>query len=170
MLSVETMRVSEETKQLPSDDELAEMLARAEGKGKGRKARDQNLPSPRFPEAVYYYLFILVEAAVLMGVWGFMRMGIEEAMRGPTIEAPVMDQVVFQVKSIGVGFVNVLQTQPWLPILAAVLAAPVFMPKTPKSRKRMATILSTLLVGVFVALIAAQFSEDMAGAASMNQF
>jgi hypothetical protein len=166
---METTQTAAEPKQLPSDEELAEMLSRAEG-GKGKKKRDPNLPSPRFPEALYYYLFMLIEAAILMGVWGFMRLGVEEAMKGPTIEAPVMDQIVFQIKSIGVGFLNVLKTETWVPVLSAVLTLPVFLPKTPKSRKRMATILSTLLVGLFIALIAMQFSEDMASAASLNQF
>jgi hypothetical protein len=167
---METTQSAAGPKQLPSDEELAAMLSRAEG-GNGRKPRrDPNLPSPRFPEALYYYLFMLIEAAILMGVWGFMCMGVEEAMKGPTIEAPVMDQVMFQIKSIGIGFLNVLKTEAWVPVLSAVLALPVFLPKTPKSRKRMATILSSLLVGLFVALIAMQFSEDMAKAATMNQF
>jgi hypothetical protein len=168
---METMRVNEESKQLPSDDELAAMLSRAGTGGRGRKPRrDPTLPSPRLPEALYYYLFILVEVAILMGVWGFMRMGVEEAIKGPSIEAPFMDQLVFHLKSIGVGFVDVLTGQPWIPIGAAVLAAPVFMPTTPKSRKRMATILSSVLMAMFVLLIALQFADDMASAGSVNQF
>jgi hypothetical protein len=168
---METSSVTEQAKQLPTDEELAAMLTRAEGGGKGRKPRrDPTLPSPRLPEAMYYYLFILVEAAILMGVWGFMRMGVEEAMKGPTFEAPFMEQVEFHLKSIGIGFANVLTGQPWVPVLAAVMAAPVFMPATPKSRKRMATVLSTLLVCVFVVLIALQFVDDMAGAGAATQF
>jgi hypothetical protein len=168
---METMRVNEESKQLPSDDELAAMLSRAGTRGRGRKPRrDPTLPSPRLPEALYYYLFILVEVAILMGVWGFMRMGVEEAIKGPSIEAPFMDQLVFHLRSIGVGFVDVLTGQPWIPIGAAVLAAPVFMPTTPKSRKRMATILSSVLMAMFVLLIALQFADDMASAGSVNQF
>jgi hypothetical protein len=168
---METTRVTEQSKELPSDDELAAMLSRASGKSSGKKPRrDPTLPSPRFPEAAYYYLFILVEVAILMGVWGFMRMGVEEAMKGPSIEAPFMDQVLFHVKSIAVGFLNVLTGQPWIPLGAAAIAAAVFMPATPKSRKRMATILSTVLMAAFVLLIAFQFAEDMASASSVNAF
>ena len=147
------------------------MLSRGQGRGKGRKPkRDPTLPSPRLPEALYYYLFILVEAAIVMGVWGFMRLGVEEAMKGPSIEAPITDQVVFHIKSIWVGFLSVLANSPWMAVAAAVLAAPVFMPTTPRSRKRMATILSTLLVCTFMLLIALQFADDMANAGSINQF
>jgi hypothetical protein len=168
---METTRVNEQSKELPSDDELAAMLSRASGKSSGKKPRrDPNIPSPRLPEALYYYMFILVEVAILMGVWGFMRMGVEEAIKGPSIEAPFMDQVVFHLKSIGVGFFDVLTGQPWIPLGAAVLATPVFMPTTPKSRKRMATILSSVLMAMFVLLIALQFADDMANAGSLNQF
>ena len=48
------------------------MLSRADGKRTGKKPkRDPKLPSPRFPEALYYYLFILIEASILIGVWGY---------------------------------------------------------------------------------------------------
>jgi hypothetical protein len=168
---METTSVSEGSKELPSDDELAAMLARATGKSSGKKQRpDPNLPSPRLPEALYYYLFILVEVAILMGVWGFMRMGVEEAMKGPSLEAPFTDQIVFHIKSIGVGFLDVLTGQPWIPLGALVIAAPVFMPNTPKSRKRMATVLSTILMAAFVLLIALQFADDMASAGTASQF
>ncbi|MCA8915835.1 MAG: hypothetical protein KDB90_10530 [Planctomycetes bacterium] len=161
----------DETKQLPSDEELAAMLSRADGKRTGKKPkRDPKLPSPRFPEALYYYLFILIEASILIGVWGFMRMGVDEALKGPSIEAPIIDQLVFHLKSIGIGLANVLAHQPWVPLGAAVLCVAVFVPTTPKSRKRMATIVSTVLVIVFVMLIALQFSDDIASAGAMQQF
>lgn len=163
--------MSEDEKLLPSDEELSEMLSRADGRKPGRKPkRDPNKPSPRLPEALYYFLFIQVEAAILIGVWGFMRMGIGEAMRGPSIEAPILDQLAFHLKSIGIGLGHVFAHQPWVPILAAVMALPVFMPTTPKSRKRMATFVSTVLVALFVMLIAFQFNEDIANAGAMARF
>lgn len=166
-MPVNGVALDEAEKQLPSDEELAEMLARADGRKPGKKPkRDPLKPSPRLPEALYYYMFILIEAAILIGVWGFMRMGIEEAMKGPTIESPITDQILFHLKSIGVGLVTVFQNQPWVPAIAAGMALPVFMPATPKSRKRMATIVSTVLVGLFIMLIALQFNEDIANAGS----
>ncbi|MBZ0135781.1 MAG: hypothetical protein K8I27_05370 [Planctomycetes bacterium] len=154
-----------DNKHLPSDDELVAMLAKAEGRKPGKKPRrDPNEPAPRFPEALYYYLFILFEAVVLIGVWGFMRMGVNEALKGPSFEAPLTDQLLFHLKSIWVGFADVVVTQPWVPVGSALIVLPVFMPKTPKSRKRMATIVSSVLVGVFLLLIALQFSDDLSHA------
>ena len=151
-----------DNKSIPSDDELADMLAKAEGRKHGKKPkRDPNQPGPRFPEAFYYYMFILAEAVILIGVWGFMRMGVNEALKGPSFEAPVTDQLLFHLKSIWVGFADVIVSQPWIPVGCALLVLPVFMPKTPKARKRMATIVSSVLVGVFLLLIALQFSEDI---------
>ena len=156
---------------MPSDDELAEMLARAEGRKTGKKPkRDPSQPGPRFPEALYFYLFILVEAVILLGVWGFMRMGVNEALKGPSLEAPLTDHALFHLKSIWVGFMDVLVSQPWIPIGCALLVLPVFMPKTPKARKRMATIVSSILMCVFLLLIAFQFSEDMSYASSAGPF
>lgn len=156
-----------EKSELPSDEELAAMIARSEGRKPGKKPRkDPNEPSPRFPEALYYYLFIMVQVFILTGVWGFMRMGIDEAMKGPSMEEPISDQLLFHVKSIWVGFSDVIANQPWIPLGCALLTLPVFMPKTQKSRKRMATILSSILAAVFLLLIALQFSEDIANAGS----
>jgi len=160
----------DEPKQLPSDEELAAMLSRAEGKGGRKPRRDPKLPTPRFPEALYYYLFILIEAAILMGVWGFMRMGIEETLKGPDLEAPVMEQLTFHIKSIGVGLLNLLISQPWIPLGVLVMALPVFMPTTPAARKRMATLVSTVMVVIFVMLIALQFSDDIASAGGTGPF
>lgn len=146
------------------------MLDRVDGKRGRKQKRDPKLPSPRFPEALYYYLFIMVEAAILMGVWGFMRMGIEETLKGPGMDAPVLDQLKFHIESIGVGLGNLFASQPWIPLGVMLLALPVFMPATPASRKRMATIISTVMVALFVLLIGLQFSDDIASAGAMNQF
>lgn len=146
------------------------MLSRAEGKGGRKPKRDPNAPSPRFPEALYFYMFILVEAAILMGVWGFMRMGIAETLKGPDLEAPVTDQLTFHIKSIGVGLLNLLTSQPWIPLGVLVLALPVFMPTTSAARKRMATLVSTVMVVIFVLLIALQFSDDLSNAGAMGRF
>jgi hypothetical protein len=46
----------------------------------------------------------------------------------------------------------------------------VFAPRTPRARKRMATLISTIVVAVFFLLIALQFSQDMTSAARYTSF
>lgn len=146
-------------KKVPSDDEIAAMLAAATP-GK-KKARDMNAPSPRMPEALYYYLFIMVEAVLVMGVWGFMRRGPEAVMKGPSLDAPVSEQIGFHLMSIVRGVGDLALSQPWVPAGVLLLAGAVFVPTTPRQRKRMASLVSTVIVVIFVLLIAMQFSDDM---------
>lgn len=145
-----------QNKELPSDDELAAMI----GRGKRRK-RNPDKPSPRFPEALYYYLFILVEALVLIGVWGFMGMGFDAAVSGPGLDAPVVAQFLFHLESLGRGILDVFLGRPWVVAAVMLASAAVFVPATPRKRKRMATMVSIAIVALFVILIALQFSEDM---------
>lgn len=137
------------------------MLAQA-APGK-KKGRDMNAPSPRLPEALYYYLFIMVEAVMVMGVWGFMRRGPEAVMKGPALDAPVGEQIKFHLRSILEGVGALFAAQPWIPLGVMLLSGAVFVPTTPRQRKRMASLVSTVIVVIFVLLIALQFSEDMAG-------
>lgn len=141
-----------------SDEEIAAMIS---GGKPGRKKADPDQPGPRLPEALYYYLFILLEAAMLMGVWGFMRRGAAEVMKGPPLEAPVLDQVVFHLNAMFTGVNGLFAAMPWVPAGVMLLSGAVFVPTTPRKRRRISTLLSTVLVCVFVLLIALQFSEDM---------
>jgi len=147
----------------PTDDEIAALL-RADRPG--RPKPDPNLPSPRLPEGLYYYLFILVEATMVMGVWGFMRRGPEAVMKGPGLDAPLGRQLVFHLNSMLQGVVSLSASAPWIPLGVLLLAAGVFLPTTSGKRKRMATVISTVIVAVFVVLIALQFSADMSMATS----
>lgn len=142
----------------PSDEAIAALL----DSGSKRKKPDPDAPSPRLPEALYYYLFILVEALLVMGVWGFMRRGPLAVMKGPSLDAPVSEQVLFHLKSIVGGVGDLFASQPWLPLGVLLLAGVVFVPATPRKRRRMASLVSTVIVAVFVLLIALQFSQDMA--------
>lgn len=144
----------------PSDEEIAAMLEQATP-GK-KKKRDDTKPGPRLPEALYYYLFMLLEGVIVMGVWGFMKRDPREVLQGPTIEDPIMDQVEFHFLSMLRGFGDVVVNQPWLPVIVAMVGLGVFVPVTPRNRKKAATLLSSLVVAVFILLIAIQFSEDMA--------
>lgn len=160
--------INKNAKPGPSDEEIAALLAQATGKDK-RKGRDQSAPSPRMPEALYYYIFILVESALLMGVWGFMRLGASAVMRGPSMdETSVGRWVSFNISSWGEGIVSLLSREPWVPAAVMALALLVFVPVTPRQRKRAATLISTLIVAVFVLLIAMQFSEDMSNLTRSN--
>lgn len=147
----------------PSDEEIAAMLEQATP-GRKKKKRDDTKPSPRLPEALYYYLFMLLEGVIVMGVWGFMKRDPREVLKGPTIEDPILDQIEFHFMSMLRGFGDVVVNQPWLPAIVAIVSMGVFMPVTPRSRKKAATLLSSVIVAAFILLIAIQFSEDMARA------
>jgi len=157
-----------EPKKAPSDDEIAAMLAAATP---GKKARrDMNAPGPRLPEAIYFYMFILVEAVLVMGVWGFMRRGPEAVMKGPSLDAPVGAQLKFHLMSILNGVGDLFTGQPWIPLGVLLLAGAVFVPTTPRQRKRIASLISTIIVVVFVLLIALQFSQDMSALSGAGEY
>jgi hypothetical protein len=152
--------INNNAKPAPSDEEIAALLAGAAGKDK-RKKRDMDAPTPRLPEALYFYIFIVLEAVLLMGVWGFMRMGTQAVTPGIE-DASVVQWLTFNFKSMIDGIGSLLRSMPWIPVAVLAAAGVVFVPVTPRRRKRTATLVSTLIVCVFVLLIAMQFSEDMA--------
>jgi hypothetical protein len=145
------------------------MLNQGRG-GKKRKKRDDTKPSPRLPEALYYYLFMLVETAVVLGIWGAMRRDPREVLDGPGLDAPLGEQLAYNVASAWNGLIDVLTHQWWIPLGIALACAAVFAPRTPRARKRMATLISTIVVAVFFLLIALQFSQDMTSAARYTSF
>ncbi len=153
----------------PSDEELGAMLDQASGR-KRKKKRDDTLPSPRLPEALYYYLFMLIEAAIVLGVWGFMKRGPREVLRGPTVDDPIGEQLGFHLASIWHGLGDVLTVYWYIPLAIALGSGAVFVPRTPRGRKRMATLVSSLVVGVVILMIAMQFSDDMASASTYSGF
>lgn len=155
---------ADEKPKSPTDDEIAAMLAQSKG-GK-KKRRDDTVPSSRMPEALYYYLFMLAEAAIVLGVWGFMQRGPREVLKGPSLEAPIGDQLLFHIKSVAWGLGDVLVIYWYIAPLVALVCAAVFVPRTGRGRKRMATLVSGVVVGMFLLLIALQFSEDLARAGS----
>lgn len=145
----------------PGDDEIAALIAQAE-RGKGSKHKpDPDQPGPRLPEALYFYLFILAEIALMLGVWGFMQRGTDAVLAGPGLDAPVAQQVRFHLWSIGSGLVEAASTQPWIPAGLALLAGVVFVPRTPRARKRTASLVSGIMVALLIVLIALQFSADL---------
>ncbi|MHC4839895.1 MAG: hypothetical protein ACYTDT_02900 [Planctomycetota bacterium] len=156
--------MNDEQQKLPSDEELADMIS---GPKKRKSKPDPDKPSARLPEAAFFYLFVLMESAMLIGVWGFMGQNAENVTQGPSIEAPIWEQLTFHLKSMWHGIGIVLSNKIWVPALCAAVGALVFYPETPRKRKRMATLVSTIIVIIFVMLIAVQFKEDMANAARM---
>lgn len=160
------MAEDSEPKSAPSDDEIAAML----GEGKPRKKRKDTEPSPRIPEALYYYLFILAESAIVLGLWGFMTRGNESAMQGPTLESPILEQAVFYLKSLWTGFVRVLAEHWWIPLGLAAASTAVFVPRTPRDRKRLTTLICGIIVTVFLVLIAMQFADQMGSTSKYSAF
>lgn len=143
-----------------TDDEIAAMLQPA--KGKRKQKSDPDATSPRMPEALYYFLFVLLESAIVIGVWGFMRQGPEAALKAPDSDQPITTRLAHDMWSMVDGLWSVLLAMPWIPLGVVAAAAAVFVPKTGRARKRMATWVSASIVIVFLTLIALQFSEDMA--------
>ena len=153
--------MTEPAKPVPGDDEIAAIIADAErGKG-GKRKPDPDLPGPRLPEALYYYLFILAEIALMLGVWGFMQRGTDAVLQGPGLEAPLLEQIRFHLWSIGSGLSEVLAGQPWVPAGLAALAGVVFVPRTPRARRRTSSLISGIMVALLIVLIAMQFSADL---------
>lgn len=160
--------MSDDKQKLPSDEELAELIS-GDGKPKGKRKKkpDPDVPSPRLPEAIYFYMFVLGESAMLIGIWGFMSLGPELTAQGPDIEAPVFSQLTHHLGSMWHGLVITVSERFWVPLICAAIGALVFYPDTPRKRKRAATLISTAIVVVFITLIALQFKEDMANATNM---
>lgn len=149
---------------IPSEEEVAEMIA---GDSKRKSKPDPDMPTSRLPEAAYFYLFILIEAALLVGVWGFMGLGIQGVAQSPSFEAPILEQLQYHLWSIWHGLGIVAADKPWVLAMCAAIAGVVFFPKTSRRRKSAAKLVLTIIAVVFVLLITIQFKADMANAANM---
>ena len=160
--------LSDDKQKLPSDEELAELISGdSKPDGKRKKKPDPDLPSPRLPEAIYFYMFILGESAMLIGIWGFINLGPDVVAQGPDMEAPVFSQLTHHLWSMWHGLVVTVSERFWVPLICAAIGALVFYAETPRKRKRTATFISTANFVVFIMLIALQFKEDMAHASNM---
>lgn len=61
-----------------SDEQIAKML---QGDKPAKPAKpDPDAPSARLPEALYYYILTVLEAAILIGIWGYMLRGAKAAL------------------------------------------------------------------------------------------
>ncbi len=145
-----------------SDDQIAALLKDGVGDKPRRAKRDEKAPSPRFPEALYMYVFIVLAGLVLLGIWGYMQRGVEEVLtRGPRQNASWSDHLLFNLRSTWEGLIDQLKQRPYVPIGIVVGCVAVFIPRTTQGRKRMMRLLSALIVAAFGALIVLQFSADM---------
>jgi hypothetical protein len=147
--------------ELPDDQELARIIRDAEGR-KGKERPDPTKPAPRLPEAIWYSLFIMAESLILMGVWAFMLRGPQEVLKGPGLDAPFLSQVQYHAMSVVHGMGDAVTRFPLLLAVLLLASLSVFLPPTPRARKRLATLISTLIVIAFMLLIGLQFTRDMA--------
>lgn len=151
-----------------SDEQIAEML-RAD---KPKKA-DPDAAGPRMPEALYYYILTVAEAAILIGIWGYMLRGAKSALaKAPPETAPFMDQVWFHIKF---GITSTLQglsdqavDRPWLLAGVVLGAAAIFVPRTPRGRKRVVYLVSGIIVTSLAVLLVFQFMQDFGTASSRS--
>ena len=143
-----------------SDEQIAHML-----KGDKPAKPDPDAPSSRLPEALYYYILTVLEAAILIGIWGYMLRGAKAAVaKAPPETAPTSEQLWWHVKF---GVVSTLQglgdqmaERPWL--LAGVMlgALAIFVPRTPRTRKRVVYLVSGIIVTSLAVLLVFQFTSD----------
>lgn len=143
-----------------SDEQIAEMLG-----GKTRKPKiDPDAPSPRLPEALYYYLLTLVEAAILLGIWGYMLRGPKGLTKIPPETAPALDLVWWHIRfgivSTLEGLGDQFRDRPWIPVGIALGALAVFVPRTPKTRKRVVYLVSGVIVASLAVLLVVQFTSE----------
>lgn len=144
-----------------TDEQIAALLNEGGGSGK-RKKRDDRLPSPRLPEALYMYLFTVFAGLLLMGVWGYMVRGVDEVMsRGPRQNAPWTDHLMFNLRSTWEGFSDQAVQRPYIVAGIILGCLAVFVPRSSRGRKRMMQLLCALIVAAFGALITLQFTADM---------
>jgi len=149
-----------------SDEQISAML-----KGDKPRKRDPDAPSPRMPEALYFYALVLFQAAVLQGVWGYMLRGIKEVVtRGPREDATFWEHARFNLVSTFEGLGDQVIARPWLSIGIAFGACAIFVPRTERGRKRMATLVTGLIVACFASLIALQFMADLGTASSHSVY
>lgn len=151
-----------------SDEQIAEML-RAD---KPKKV-DPDAAGPRLPEALYYYILTVAEAAILIGIWGYMLRGAKSDLaKAPPESAPFMDQVWFHIRF---GVVSTLQglgdqavDRPWLLAGVVLGAAAIFVPRTPRGRKRMVYLVSGIIVTSLAVLLVFQFMQDFGTATTRS--
>lgn len=145
-----------------SDEQIAALLADGISGKPGKKKRDERAPSPRFPEALYMYLFTLFAGVILLGVWGYMLRGVDEVMsRGPRQNAPFFDHILFNLRSTWQGFSDQFMQRPYIAIGMVLGCLAIFIPKTSLGRKRMMRLISGIIVATFATLIALQFTTEM---------
>ncbi|CAG0977196.1 hypothetical protein PLCT2_01697 [Planctomycetaceae bacterium] len=143
-----------------SDEQIDRML-----KGDRPAKPDPDAPSARLPEALYYYILTVLEAAILIGIWGYMLRGAKAAVaKAPPESAPAFDQIWWHVKF---GVVSTLQglsdqmiDRPWL--LAGVMlgALAIFVPRTQRTRKRVVYLVSGIIVTSLAVLLVVQFTTE----------
>jgi hypothetical protein len=104
---------------------------------------------------------MMVETAIMLGVWGAMQAGPAEIMEGPSLDAPLSELILFNLQSAWKGLIAVLTEQWWVPFIIAVVSAIVFLPTTPRKRKRTASLVSAFVVAFFFLLIAIRFADDL---------
>lgn len=143
-----------------SDEQIAQML-----NGEKRKAKpDPDAPGKRLPEALYYYILTLLEAAILVGIWGYMLRGTKGLMKAPPETAPALDQfwwhVKFGITSTLEGLGDQAIDRPWLLAGVALGALAIFVPKTPRMRKRVVYLVSGVIVTSLAVLLVVQFTAE----------
>ena len=151
-----------------SDEQIAEMLHA----DKPKKA-DPDAAGPRMPEALYYYILTVAEAAILIGIWGYMLRGAKSALaKAPPETAPFMDQAWFHIKF---GITSTLQglgdqavDRPWLLAGVVLGATAIFVPRTPRGRKRVVYLVSGIIVTSLAVLLVFQFMQDFGTASSRS--
>ncbi len=151
-----------------SDEQIAEMLHADKP-----KKQDPDATGPRMPEALYYYILTVAEAAILIGIWGYMLRGAKSALaKAPPETAPFMDQAWFHIKF---GITSTLQglggqavDRPWLLAGVVLGAAAIFVPRTPRGRKRVVYLVSGIIVTSLAVLLVFQFMQDFGTASSRS--
>lgn len=143
-----------------SDEQIAKML-----QGDKPTKPDPDAPSARLPEALYYYILTVLEAAILIGIWGYMLRGAKAALaKTPPETDPVLEQVWWHVKfavvSTSQGLGDQMLARPWL--LGGVMlgALAIFVPRTARSRKRVVYLVSGIIVTSLAVLLVVQFTAD----------
>lgn len=151
-----------------SDEQIAEML-----RSDRPKKTDPDAVGPRLPEALYYYILTVAEAAILIGIWGYMLRGAKAAVsKAPPESAPILDQAWWHIKF---GLVSTLQglgdqalDRPWLLAGVVLGSAAIFVPRTARGRKRVVYLVSGIIVTSLAVLLVFQFMQDFGTATSRS--
>lgn len=143
-----------------TDEQIADML-----RTEKPKKTDPDAAGPRLPEALYYYILTVLEAVILIGIWGYMLRGPKAALaKAPAETAPILDQTWFHIKfgivSTLVGLGDQAVDRPWLLAGVVIGAAAIFVPRTPRGRKRVVYLVSGIIVTSLAVLLVFQFMQD----------